>query len=152
MTADETFPRVWVSFDLIGASFDPDAITAQLGVEPTSHHRIGDPIFADQGRYRDDRWRVTIGPHITVEIGPMLSELMTRMKPGETKLHQVYMQHNVEAAITCAVEPTSSVTPQILFPMDLVRWAAQHDVELAVDVMLWRTEEVGIRVSDEERG
>jgi hypothetical protein len=152
MTADETFPRVWVSFDFIGVSFDPDAITAQLGVEPTSRHRIGAPIFADQGRYRDDRWRVTIGPHVTVEIGSMFSELMDHMKPGETKLHQVCKQHSVEAAITCAIEPTSSVTPQILFPMDLVRWAAQYNVELAVDVMLWRTEDGETRTNDEEHG
>lgn len=103
MTADETFPRVWVSFDLIGASFDPDAITAQLGVEPTSHHRTGDPIFANRGRRRHDRWRVTIGPHVTIEIGSMLSELLARMKPGEQKLRQVCAQHSVEPAITCDV-------------------------------------------------
>jgi len=32
----------------------------------------------------------------------------------------------------------SAMTPYILFPENVVKWAAQHNVAIAVDVILWR--------------
>jgi hypothetical protein len=141
VSTKQAFPEVWVSLSIMGAPFDPDAVTARLGVEPTSHHRTGDPILGDQGRRRRDRWRVTIGPRDTIEIGGMLSELLVHMAPGEDKLRQVCAELGVEATLTCAVEPKSSLTPYIFFPRDVVRWAASHDVALDIDVMLWGEED-----------
>jgi hypothetical protein len=139
--AQVPLPTVWISFDLFEASFDLRDITGQLGIEPTSAHRTGDPIKEDQGRWPRDRWRITIGPRNTIEIGNMLDELVTRLRPAEQALRGVYDANKVEAMITCAVEPQSGVTPYILFPNEVVQWAAAHDVALAVDVMLWREEE-----------
>lgn len=138
MSADEALPEVWVSFDFFGATFDPDAITARLGIEPTSAHRTGDPIKEDKGRWPRDRWRITIGPKNTIEIGDMLTDLLARLAPAEGALSQVCIENRVEPMITCAVEPNSATTPYILFPENVVKWSARHDVAIAVDVMLWR--------------
>jgi len=137
---NESPPNVWVSLTIMGGSFDPDLVTAKLGVEPTSHYRAGDSIKDGKGRRRSDRWRVTIGPRETLKIDTMLSELLTHVAPGEDKLLAVCTELGVEATLTCAVEPTSALTPYILFPSDVIRWAADHDVEIDVDVMLWREE------------
>jgi hypothetical protein len=125
----------------MGSSFDPECVTRQLGVQPTLQHRRGDPMLGAQGQWRRDRWRVTIGPRDTIEIGDMLSELMAYMAPGENKLRQVCAELGVEATLTCAVEPKSSLTPSIFFPRDVVQWAASHDVVLDIDVMLWGEED-----------
>jgi hypothetical protein len=138
LSDDETLPRVWVSFDFFGAAFDPDVITAELGVEPTEHHRVGEPIRGDKGRWPRDRWRITVGPRETIEIGAMLSEVQARLARAEDALANVCAEHRVESMLTCAVEPTSAQMPYILFPNDIVRWAGDHDVAVAVDVMLWR--------------
>jgi len=67
----------------------------------------------------------------------MLSELLAHMAPGEQRLNKVCAELGVKPTITCAVEPTSSLTPSIVFSPDVVRWAADHNVEIDVDIMLW---------------
>jgi hypothetical protein len=136
MDEEHGLPRVWVSFDLLGASFDPDAITAQMGVEPTHAHRRGDPIREDKGRRRHDRWRVTAGPRETIEIGEMLSEVVERLAPASNVMNAVYATHDVKAMLTCAVEPRSALTPYVLFPVEIVQWAAQQGVAITTDLML----------------
>jgi Domain of unknown function (DUF4279) len=137
----ESLPHVWISLSIMGASFDPDVVTAQLGVESTSQHRIGDPIVGDKGRRYYDRWRVTVGPRDTLKIDAMLSELLAHIAPGERELKRVCQELEVEATLTCAVEPTSSMTPDIIFPPSVTRWAADHGVIIDVDLMLWGEEE-----------
>ncbi len=134
--SQESLPHVWVSFTLIGDSFDPDVITAALGVRPTSHHRKGDQR-GKTARWPRARWRVTVGPRDTIEVDAMLAELMAYMASGEREIKRVCADLGLEGTITCAVEPTSSLTPALTFPPEIVRWAADRDIAIDVDVMLW---------------
>jgi hypothetical protein len=63
------------------------------------------------------------------------------MAPGEQKLQQICAELRVEATLACAVEPKSSLTPNIFFPRDVIRWAASHNIDLDVDVMLWEEDD-----------
>jgi hypothetical protein len=130
-------PIVWVSFDLFGTDFEPSELTELLGVDPTSNHRSGDEIGAGPGARHRDRWRITIGPTRTLEIGGMLSDLIERLSPAADLLKTAYSRFHVEGMITCGVERQSAEMPYLLFPGDILRWAADHDVAIAVDVMLW---------------
>jgi Domain of unknown function (DUF4279) len=143
---DEALPHVWISFDLValeraGASFDPDYVTEQLGVQPTQQNRAGDPIRDGKGRRTFTRWRVSVGPVDTLDIAPMLSEVMARLSPANQKLRAVCVEIGVEPKLTCAVEPRSAQTPDVTFPREVVHWAAEYGVTLGVDVMLWRKDE-----------
>lgn len=101
--ADPRLPHVWVSFDLDG-TFDPDLVSTELGIEPTSRGRKGDPIRADppRGRRTHDRWRVTIGPRDTLQIDAMLSEL--RAGQGEAREAHNGRQPIRTGQSTCPVE------------------------------------------------
>lgn len=66
----QRLPTVWVSLDVLDGGVDPDIITKRLGVEPTSYHRAGEARHKGQGRWSQDRWRVTIGPYDTWKMGP----------------------------------------------------------------------------------
>jgi hypothetical protein len=140
MMPQESLPHVWVSFTLIGDSFDPDAVTAALGVTPTSYHRKGDQR-GKTARWPRARWRVTVGPRDTIEVDAMLAELMAHMAPSEREVKRVCAELGLKAMIICAVEPTSSLTPSIRFPPDVVRWAADRDVAIDVDIMIWREDD-----------
>jgi hypothetical protein len=139
--ADEAPPHVWISLTIMGDDFDPNELTARLGVVPTSHHRAGDPIVGDEGRWRQDRWRVTIGPRDTVQIDGMLDELMARMATGSERMKELCGELGLEATLTCAVEPVSAATPFVHFPPAVVQWAADQCVAIAVDIMLWRDDD-----------
>lgn len=135
--ADRGLPHVWVSFDLTGDAFDPEVVTSELGIEPTSHHRAGNAILGEQGHRVRDRWRVTVGPRDTIEIGGMLKELLARLSPAEQELGQICRRLGLSPMITCAIEPTSSLTPNLTLSPEVIRWAAEHETVIAVDVMLW---------------
>jgi Domain of unknown function (DUF4279) len=139
----EAAPRVWISFDLVSlehdaTNFDPDFVTEQLGIEPTQTNRVGDPISDRGGRRSFTRWRLSVGPIETINISPMLSELMTRLRPASPRLDRVCKELGIEPKLTCAVEPKSAETPDITFPLDVIRWAAANGVSIGVDLMLWR--------------
>lgn len=140
---DEALPRVWVAFDILrleseGTQFDPDYVTAMLGVEPTQQNRVGDPIHEGKGRRTFTRWRISVGPVSTIKIDGMLEEVISRLRPVGDKLRAVCDEIGVEPMLTCRAEPRSAETPDITFPLTVVQWAAENNVVLAVDVMLWR--------------
>jgi hypothetical protein len=143
---DEALPLVWISFDLValereGKTFNPDYVTEILGVLPTQHNRIGDSILHGKGRRTYDRWRVSVGPVETIEIEPMLDEVVGRFSDCGDRLPQVCDEIGVEPVLMCRVEPKSAETPAITFPVEIVRWAADNRVALDVDIMLWRKDD-----------
>lgn len=145
---DEALPEVWISFDLValereGASFDPEYVTEQLGIQPTQQNRIGDSIHEGKGRRTFVRWRISVGPVDTIKIDGMLEEVISRLRPVGDKLRAVCDVIGVEPMLTCAVEPRSAQTPDVTFPRTVVQWAAENNVELAVDLMLWRRDDNG---------
>jgi hypothetical protein len=110
----------------------------QLGVVPTQQNRVGDPITDRGGRRSFTRWRVSIGPVETIDISPLLTELMTRLRPAEHKIRSLCSEIAVEPKLTCTVEPRSAETPDVTFPHEVIRWAAAEGVSIGVDIMLWR--------------
>jgi hypothetical protein len=146
--SDESLPRVWISFDLVaresdGVTFDPDHVTQVLGIVPTQQNRTGDAIHDGKGRRTFTRWRISAGPKVTIAIDGMLDDVISRLIPVGQELRTVCDEIGVEPILTCAVEPRSAETPDITFPRDVVRWAAENNVTLAVDIMLWRRNSEG---------
>jgi hypothetical protein len=130
----ETPPHVWVYFELTGVPFDPDYVAAQLGVRPTPARCPGDAAVAGNGRRVCDTWRVAVGPLDALEISAMLCELMAIITPTQQRLRTVRDELHLDATITCTVEPTSTQMPEIRFPRDVIHWAAEHDVAIAVEL------------------
>lgn len=71
----------------------------------------------------------------------MLDEVLARMAPSGGKLRQVCEELGLEAILTCAVEPTSAQTPAVIFSPAVVKWVADNDVTIDVDIMLWREDD-----------
>ncbi len=71
----------------------------------------------------------------------MLEEVISRLRPVSDKLRAVCVEIGVEPMLTRAVEPRSAQTPDVTFPRPVVRWAAENNVMLAVDIMLWRKDD-----------
>jgi hypothetical protein len=141
--SNEALSRVWISFDLVALererkTFDPDYVTDVLGVEPTQQNRTGDPIHKGRGRRTFTRWRISVGPVDTIAIDGMLDEVISRLRPVGRKLRAVCDEIGVEPVLTCTVEPKSAQTPDVTFPLAVVQWAAENNVRLAVDIMIWR--------------
>lgn len=132
-----TLPIVSMSFHFVGSSFEPAEITRRLGIEPTTGYRSGDPIQQGLGRRLRDGWVVSVGPRQTVEIASLHHELRKRLDASGALVRQICAELQLEAVIRCTVEPTSTLTPNLTFPPDLVCWAADLEAAIDIDVMLW---------------
>jgi hypothetical protein len=138
-----TQPIVSVHFDFYGESFDPDAITQRLGIEPTTHFRAGDPMSLGTGHRKRDRWILTVGDKEVLHIDDMLKELRGAINVSPQEIRNVCSELAVEAVVTCMVLPQPPQTPatgspqmpSMEFPPDFVEWVASLGARLSIDVM-----------------
>lgn len=133
----ESLPIVSVSFRLGGSAFDPEAVTARLGVEPTLRYRAGDHISGGIGRRRSDGWIVRIGPREALEVGRMLDELQERLPLPSSVVAEACVEFGLVPWIYCAVEPTSRRTPSLVFSREVIAWVQEVGAFIDVDLLLW---------------
>lgn len=141
LVGTESLPIVSAVLRLWGGRFDPDLATARLGVEPTSRYRTGDPTPGGFGRRRRDGWIVHIGPRETLDVAAMLDELRERMAVSAEVVRQTCADLGISPRIYCAVSPTSTLTPGLMFSAEVVAWASALGASIEVDVMLWPDDE-----------
>jgi hypothetical protein len=134
----KVLPKVKLYFRFYGESFDPDEITARLGVEPTEQFRPGDPITKDgRGKRRKDGWWIKVGPQRTLEIDDLLQELREKVVVDSAIVRQLCQELNINLVILCGVGMGSSEDlPITYFPPDFVGWAAEMGAAINVDIVL----------------
>lgn len=132
------YPDVKLYFRFYGESFDPDEITRRLGIEPTAQRRPGDPLTKDgRGICRDYSWMVKIGPSETLYIDDMLIEFRERISVSAAEVRQLCQDLNLELVIVCGVGMgTADDLPVTYFPQDFVKWAAEMNAAINVDIIL----------------
>jgi Domain of unknown function (DUF4279) len=69
-------PEVSVSFTLTGADFDPDQISAILGINPTATWRLGDRVGQSAIHRRHNGWTLRIGPEFRFDWDQLLRQLL----------------------------------------------------------------------------
>lgn len=139
----EELPEVSVTFGLRGARFDPDVVTARLGIEPTISYRVGDPIPGRSVPRREDGWIVNVGPRETLDLPAMLLALREQLPIVADVLRQTCLELGVSPSIYCPVSPTPTLVPDITLPEDMVTWASALGASIGVDVMLWADDDDG---------
>lgn len=68
----------------------------------------------------------------------MLSELLTRVAPGENAIADLCRELGATATIRCTVLP-GDTTPGVIFPAAVVRWAGERGVSIGLDVIAGST-------------
>ncbi len=132
---EQELSTVWISLDILDAGVDLDVITRRLGVKPSSYHRAGEARHKGKGRWPGDRWRVTVGPRETLNIEPMLVELMERVTSGDNVLTELCADLGATAAIKCTVLP-GDIKPGMFFTADFMRWAGERGIPMEIDLIV----------------
>jgi hypothetical protein len=133
----EASPIVRLDLRFFGEAFDPDEITRQLGIEPTTAFRPDDPITPDgEGRRRGFGWRLTALEREGLDIQDMLQEFRGRIPVPGQLMRQVCRDLDVRAVVFCGVrQHGSQTTPALTFPPDFVGWVAELGASIEIDLL-----------------
>jgi hypothetical protein len=127
------FISVALSFE--GGPFDPEELTARIGVHPTHSGRAGETLKFG-GPRRRDLWAIRVGPRDALDLEELLVELFEQLRPGWEQIKQVAQELRLELVIGFVVEirtntgPIAHFTPPVL--AQLIDLGAALDIDLLV--------------------
>jgi Domain of unknown function (DUF4279) len=119
-------------FRLTGA-FNPDEITAVVGIAPTKTHRAGDLISPRATmRYQNNVWRLDSSLDQSCDLEDHIKDVLERLQPGGAALINLCTQY--AASIECVISSYGGDRPAIAFSRDLLKQVTALNAEIGVDL------------------
>jgi hypothetical protein len=131
----EELPTIRIYLRFYGPSFDPDEISARLGLSPSNKFRAGDQVGDSAVQRRHDGWLFEGSHGETLDVRDLLQDFRERVGEKSTQVIQLCQDLDVEAVIVCAVLPSSSVMPILEFPPEFSHWAASMGASINIDIL-----------------
>ncbi|MFE1746281.1 DUF4279 domain-containing protein [Coleofasciculus sp. H7-2] len=124
--------EISAAFTLTGFDFNPEEITAKVGIIPTKIWKVGDLIHPKAGiRRKRNGWSLESKLEKSAELEDHIKSVLEQIQPGW--LPMVEISSRYEAEIDCVVYVRGQV-PAIHFDKDIVEQAAKLNAEIDVDL------------------
>ncbi|MGH2408971.1 MAG: DUF4279 domain-containing protein [Chloroflexota bacterium] len=127
---EEADTRVW--FSLYG-DFDPEQITAMIGMAPTESAKAGE-LVSEKTNYRRprSRWKIKSSMVGSVPLGEQVESILKTLEPRREKVAEVSLQY--EAGFGCAVYIYDAQGPALHLESSIVERIAALHAYVDVDV------------------
>ncbi|MGW4774826.1 DUF4279 domain-containing protein [Nocardia vinacea] len=132
MTAEE-LSEVTVSLKLTG-TFDPDEVTAALGLAPFNYWRAGQQGAAPKLRRSSDGWVVRLEVSFG-EVGEQVDRAVEKLAQVSTRLGHVLSNQGVTGCLTVAVDAGEEIWPTITLSAATLAFLASLGLSLDIDVI-----------------
>lgn len=130
--------EILTEFTLTGIGFDPDEVTTLLGIKPTETWRLGDLIQNTFLHHKHDGWCLSTGQEEldeqnSIDVPRQVRFIFEQLQPYTSKLKDVCARFRLDVELTCVVYIEGD-RPAIHFDSDVVRWLAELNAEIDVDL------------------
>ena len=122
----------------LAGSFDPDAITSQLGVNPTRATREGDPIPKTTLRKKCSRWELHSRLPRTAPLESHVSDVLDQLDAQEIAFKGVSQQFG---GIMELVGYFYDSYPGLVFEREIVERLARYGLSVDFDFYGWERDE-----------
>ena len=127
-------------FILRGNQFDPDEITALLGIQPIEVWRYGDLIPRTIMRHKDNGWLLStesqpLDEENSIDLMRQIDTIVGRLRPHTAKLQEICTRLRLNAKLYCVLSIEGEDRPAIQFDPDTVQWLAQ--IHAGIDVVTY---------------
>ena len=125
-----------VSFRILGTDVDPDVVSAQLGMQPDDHHRVGDAVSGRSGAVRKHGyWALRSTNHLasSVDANQHIDWLVQTLG-GKLPILHTFAERGAMVDVTLAVHTSAGHGGPVLRPEVLGRLAS---LGLAVNLDLY---------------
>ena len=128
--------EIIVSLLITGHGMDPDALSEQLGVQPTEAWRKGDALPHTTMQRKEDGWCLSVGPFESIDIPECARILIEKVEPFRDRLKEILDAHRLDPPeLSCVAYVEEENYPIVHFDKDLVEILASLGAEIDVDVI-----------------
>ncbi|MBH0781422.1 DUF4279 domain-containing protein [Nocardia bovistercoris] len=132
MTVEELV-EVAVSLRLTG-SFDPDEVTAALGIVPSDQWRVGQQGQAPKLRRNSDGWVLGLGA-VAGQVGEQIDRAVGQLAQIGEPLGRVLSTRGIAGCLTVAVDAGDDGWPVVLISAAALAFLASSGLSLDVDII-----------------
>lgn len=125
--------RVEVAFCLEGDGFEPDEITARLGILPDSKWRKGEKITGKEILRRQSLWEITTGFQQSIVLDEQLAEIYNRIIPIKTLLGEVIERYELDVTLSIVICIENGKAPGIHFEKEMIELLNNLNAEIDID-------------------
>ncbi len=124
--------EIYAYFALTGLDFEPEEITAKVGIIPTKTWRAGD-LITSRGtiRKKHNGWRLDSKLEKSAELEAHIKSVIEQLQAGWLPLVEVCSQYYAE--IACVIYYRSGSVPAIHFDKLIMQQVAELKTEIDVD-------------------
>ncbi|WP_280221021.1 DUF4279 domain-containing protein [Nocardia neocaledoniensis] len=132
MTIGEYF-EVAVSLRLTGA-FEPERVTAALGLAPSKQWRTGQPGAAPKLRRSSDGWVLKLVDNVG-RVDDSVQEAVDRLKEIDARLRPILDDPNISGYLAVSVDTPANCWPSIALSSSTLSFLASTGLSFDIDVM-----------------
>lgn len=127
--------EIRVYFLIRGFPGFPEALTAELGVQPTHTWRKGDPLQFGKGTYRDNGWEINSGLGESTDLKTQVKNLLDRIAPVKEKFIEVSKKYSLD--LTCVIRSYGGDRPAIPFDREIIKELAVLNTSIDIDLYVF---------------
>ncbi|MEV0684284.1 DUF4279 domain-containing protein [Nocardia sp. NPDC050378] len=132
MTVGEQY-EVAVSLRLTG-EFEPDGVTAALGLAPSKQWRAGQPGGAPKLRRKSDGWVLKLVDNVG-SVDDSIHQAVDRLEEINARLQPVVDDPNISGCLAVSVDAPANCWPSIILSNSTLSFLTSTRLSFDIDVM-----------------
>lgn len=130
--------KTMIYFEITATHMDPDAITEKLNIQPSERYRNGDLIEDSFYRYRQRSvWRISSGYQEDLYLDESFKKVIDPLRNKIELINNLCSEFDASCHLNVVSEMFNGQAPALGFPADIVRFAADVQADIDLDLYPW---------------
>jgi hypothetical protein len=124
--------EIEVYFRVRGFSVSPEALTVELGMQPTRTWRKGDPLRFGKGTYKDNGWTIGSGLGKSIDLETHVKTLLDKIVLIRENFIKVCTKYHPD--LVCVIHSYGGDRPAIPFDREIIKELAVLNASIDIDL------------------
>jgi hypothetical protein len=130
-----TTPIISTTLRVMG-NFEPELLTAELGIDPTRYWRKGDPRGGSPVlRFAEDGWALQVNKRPSLHLEEELSVALALLRPRAARFKDALRMRSLRAQLCFGVEVDGLQYPSISLRAEEIAEVADLGVSIDIDIV-----------------
>ena len=130
--------QVMVYFSMFADEFPLDAVTKQLGIEPTESYKKGDiikKISPTENHVRSyTRWKLSTGYQESLDVGGQMDMIINQIGDKSAVINDLKKQFGLDCRFTIVIIMNNGYTPGLYLNQSIIAFANSINADFDIDL------------------